>query len=146
MTDTRRRYKRDSDQRIAPIGMAASQACTGLRQASTFGARQPAALHDIPTCASPVLFARRSLHVRHLGAKPSLGSCRGLSSKRNDVRPAVPRQGRLQCHAARSQVTGMIQCQPLGNAACSKSITSICVCRRRTRSGSPRRWMGCKKH
>lgn len=85
--------------------MAASQACTGLRQASTFGVRQPAALHDTPTCASPVLFARRSLHVRHLGAKPSLGSCRGLSSKRNDVRPAVPRQGRLQCHAARSQVT-----------------------------------------
>jgi len=93
--------------------MAASQACTGLRQASMFGVRQPAASHDIPTCASPVLFARRSVHVRHLGAKPSLGSCRGLASKRTDLRPAVPRQGRLQCHAAKSQVTGTIQCQPL---------------------------------
>ena len=86
--------------------MTVSPVCTGLRQVSMFGVTKPAASQDVAVCRSHMQLARRDVHARHLGAKSSLGSCRGLVNKHHQLRPVLPRQGRLHCQAAKqSEVT-----------------------------------------
>ena len=67
-----------------------------------YGVARPVNAHNSPNCSSPALFARRDLHARHLGTRHNLGSRRESAGHRPELpRAAVPRQGRLLCHAAK---------------------------------------------
>lgn len=87
--------------------MAGIPACFDMRQLVTFGVSSRGASHETLTCSMSLPFSRQGLHVRHLGSKRSLSSCRSLAPLRSDrLRPAMPRQGRLLCQAAKqSQVS-----------------------------------------
>ena len=90
--------------------MVGTPACAGMSPAGGFGVSSRGVPHGSVTCSMSIPVSRRGLHTRHLGSKPNLGSCRSLVSVRTDrLRPAVPRQGRAMCQAARqSQVTPAI--------------------------------------
>ena len=89
------------------VVMAGISACAGMRRIGTFGVSPCGASHEMLTCSMSTPVSRQGLHVRHLGSNHSLGSYRSLDLSRSDrLRPAVPRQGRLLCQAAKqSQVS-----------------------------------------
>lgn len=80
--------------------MVLSPACAGIAPACAVSP------HELRNCRSAQLFHRRSIFVRHLGSRSALGSRKGLCSQQADVRPAMPRQGRLMCQARQAQVLG----------------------------------------
>ena len=82
--------------------MTGNSACAGLRQIGTYGVAPCQRTHEMLSCSMSNPVSRNGLRVRHLGSSHSLGSCRSLVRSRNDrLRPAVPRQGRLLCQAAK---------------------------------------------
>ena len=84
------------------VAMSLSLGCAGIVPAGGSGS---ASSHELPTCRSAQLFHRRSVFVRHLGSTPALGSRMALCSRQSELRPAMPRQGRLMCQARQGQVT-----------------------------------------
>lgn len=82
--------------------MAGISACAGMRRVGTFGVSPCGTPHEMLTCSMSTPVSRNGLYVRHLGSGRSLGSCKSLVHSRSDrLRPAVPRQGRLLCQAAK---------------------------------------------
>lgn len=83
--------------------MAGISTCVGMRRISAFGVSPDEQSHSLLTCSMSTPVGRNGLHVRHLGSSHSL-KCRSLISSRSDrLRPAVPRQGRLLCQAAKQE-------------------------------------------
>ena len=82
--------------------MAGISGCGGMRRVGTFGVSPSGAPHEMLSCSMSIPVSRNGLYVRHLGSSRSVGSCKSLVHSRSDrLRPAVPRQGRLLCQAAK---------------------------------------------
>lgn len=88
--------------RNCSVVMAGISTCVGMRRLSAFGVSPDGQCHSLLTCSMSIPVSRNGLHV--LGSSHSLTSCRSLARSRSDrLRPAVPRQGRLLCQAAKQQ-------------------------------------------
>ena len=126
--------------------MAGVQAVAGMRRIGTFGATASETSHQSVTCRMAVPVSRRGFYVQHLGSKPNLASCRNLVSARSDrLRPAAPRQGRLLCRAAGSQVNLGNMVMLLGTVRWSPVPSKQIICGMQNPFRQPREMDGVQK-
>ena len=94
--------------------MAITPACAGIALGSVSS-------YHTPTCMSTQLCNRRSVFVRHLGSRPALSTRESLAARKAQLRSAVPRQGRLQCQAFKSQT----EVTPKLCSQCMRSLSCV---------------------